>query len=66
MNSDIVSYTPQQLAELARKHFTSVARVKEAIRENGSGTHEQLEAALDRRPEPWWLPVKPGSKGGAK
>ena len=58
MTNDIVSYLPHELAELARKHHTSVTRVKEVIRENLSATREQLEAALDRRSDPWWLPVK--------
>ena len=58
MYSDLVWSQPHELEDLARKHHTTVARVKEVIRANGSSTREQIEAALDKRSEPWWLPVK--------
>ena len=64
MNSDLFLSEGHELEDLAHKHHTTVARVKQIIRENASSSREQIEAVLAMRAEPWWLPVKPVPKAG--
>ena len=49
MDRDLVSAQPHELEYLARKHGTTVERVKEIIQETGSRSREQIEAALDKQ-----------------
>ena len=49
MDRHLVSSEPHELEYLARKHGTTVERVKEIIRDTGSRSREEIEAALDKQ-----------------
>jgi hypothetical protein len=49
MDPKLVSAEDHELEYLARKHGTTVAKVKEIIKQTGSRSREQIEAALDKQ-----------------
>jgi hypothetical protein len=49
MNCDLVSSQPHELWYLARQHDTTIECVKEVIRETGSRSLAEIEAALDKQ-----------------
>jgi hypothetical protein len=49
MDRDLVSAQPHELEYLARKHGTTVERVKEIIRQTGSRSRREIEEALDKQ-----------------
>jgi len=49
MDPKLVSAQEHELEYLARKHGTTVEKVKEIIRQTGSRSREQIEAAMDKR-----------------
>ena len=49
MDRKLVSAQDHEVEYLARKHGTSVEKVKEIIRQTGSRSREQIEAALDKQ-----------------
>ena len=48
MDPKLVSAQEHELEYLARKHGTTVEKVKEIIRQTGSRSREQIEAAMDK------------------
>jgi hypothetical protein len=49
MDPKLVSAQEHELEYLARKHGTTVEKVKEIIRQTGSRSREQIEAAMDKQ-----------------
>jgi hypothetical protein len=49
MDRKLVSAEEHEIEYLARKHGTTVAKVKEIIQQTGSRSREQIEAALDKQ-----------------
>ena len=49
MDRKLVSAQAHEIEYLARKHGTSVEKVKEIIQQTGSRSREQIEAALDKQ-----------------
>ena len=49
MNCDLVSSQPHELWYIARRHDTTIERVREVIRETGCRSREQIEAALNKQ-----------------
>ena len=49
MDRKLVSAQEHEIEYLARKHGTSVEKVKEIIQQTGSRSREQIEAALDKQ-----------------
>ena len=49
MDRDLVSAQPHELEYLAKKHGTTVERVKEIIRQTGSRSRREVEEALDQQ-----------------
>jgi hypothetical protein len=49
MDRKLVSAQDHEIEYLARKHGTSVDKVREIIRQTGSRSCEQIEAALDKQ-----------------
>jgi hypothetical protein len=47
MDHDLISAQPHELEYLARKHGTTVERVRELIEQTGSRSREKIEAALE-------------------
>jgi hypothetical protein len=48
MDRNLVSAQEHEIEYLARKHGTTVEKVKEVMQQTGSRSREQIEAALDR------------------
>ena len=48
MDRKRVSVQESEIAYLARKHETTVEKVKEIIQQTGTRSREQIEAALDK------------------
>jgi hypothetical protein len=48
MDPKLVSAQEHEIEYLARKHGTTVARVKEIIRQTGSRSRTEIEEALDK------------------
>ena len=49
MDRKLVSAQEHEIEYLAKKHATTVERVKEVIQQTGSRSREQIEAALDKQ-----------------
>ena len=49
MDRKLVSAQEHEIEYLARKHGTTVEKVKEIIQQTGSRSREQIEAALDKQ-----------------
>ena len=49
MDRKLVSAQEHEVEYLARKHGTTVEKVKEIIAQTGSRSREQIEAALDKQ-----------------
>ena len=49
MDPKLVSAQEHEIEYLARKHGTTVERVKEIIQRTGSRSREQIEEALDKQ-----------------
>lgn len=49
MDRKLVSAQEHEFEYLARKHGTTVERVKEIIQQTGSRSREQIKAALDKQ-----------------
>ena len=48
MERKMVSTRQHEIADLARKHGASIEEVERIIRETGSRSREQIQAALDK------------------
>jgi len=49
MDRNLVSQQEHEIEYLARKHGTTVEKVKEIIKQTGSRSRKQIEEALDQR-----------------
>ena len=49
MDRKLVSAQDHEIEYLARKHGTTVEKVKEIIRQTGSRSRKEIEEALDRQ-----------------
>jgi DNA-binding transcriptional MerR regulator len=49
MDRKLVSAQDHEIEYLARKHGTTVEKVKEIIKQTGSRSRKQIEAALDKQ-----------------
>ena len=49
MDRNLVSAEDHEIEYLARKHGTTVAKVREIALQTGSRSREQIEAALDKQ-----------------